>query len=84
MAYAGMHIQRREFYQFCQRAETRNVRASGADGGTDTFFRLGTTAKDSDRYRVLVDEVVILKRALSDEEIRKLYDESIKVMPGKK
>ena len=38
MAYAGMHIQRREFYQFCQRAETRNVRASGADGGTDTFF----------------------------------------------
>ena len=48
------------------------------------FFRLGTTAKDSDRYRVLVDEVVILKRALSDEEIRKLYDESIKVMPGKK
>lgn len=48
------------------------------------FFRLGTTAKDSDQYRVLVDEVVILKRALSDEEIRKLYDESIKVMPGKK
>ena len=46
------------------------------------FFRLGTTAKDSDRYSVLVDEVVILKRALSDVEMRKLYDESINVMPG--
>jgi len=39
-------------------------------------FRIGTSEKE-ETYRILVDELVILKRALTDDEIMKLYDETL-------
>ncbi len=48
--------------------------------GKTIEFYLGVNKK---KERVMQDEVVILKRALSDEEIKKLYDEVLKAKAKK-
>lgn len=45
-----------------------------------SWFQVGAT-ENNGRYQFLTDEVVILKKALSDEEIQKLYEASLKALP---
>ncbi|OQA83597.1 MAG: hypothetical protein BWY31_02826 [Lentisphaerae bacterium ADurb.Bin242] len=43
------------------------------------LFRIGTSGKEG-TWRIRVDELVILNRALTDEELKKLYDETLKAV----
>lgn len=43
-------------------------------------FVIGSSPEKNPRYPVLVDEVVVLNRALSGEEVKTLYEESLKLL----
>lgn len=47
-------------------------------------FNIGTERDENAQYRVLVDEVVVFKRVLTEAELRQLYDASCKIMAEKK
>ena len=69
---------------------TTNVntrQASGKKGVITTppqRFSIGDSDSAEPEFPLLVDELVILKRALSQEEIKKLYEESVKLIPVQK